>query len=399
MRRLLILLIVLLVAGCDEVSPKKKQAVPSPEVIEDVGFSGKYVKDGKGGLFNNVKWYYYSLINHVVWGLYDVYMIKTPTEQYRVQIVDYYGGALEESGQFVVRVQWAGGDEVVAMEAKGCGNVYTNPDFTACMADPERNVFTYLDLDTRTVLKMTDADALKDASWDLAFKGTDAKLNSGLSGPSTTVGAVLHRFPFFFENGTPSDSAVTQPELQAKAKADFLRVPLPEVIHYFLPDGIDRVIHENYWYTEAANGLRTAQDQTWWIVQSHDGRAFAKLRVASLTDVKESAEEMGFTTQLKLEWFVQEPGATTFANVPQTWSVDLSTTQKTTSLCLNLQTAVSAKCSSSDKGWEIKLVALNAFKDAAWTRDWRFFTSNGAYGPLTADEALAITEGSSLASQ
>lgn len=389
MRYVIVLIFSVLVMGCDEVSPKAKSAPPVPEQTEDIAFSGIYLKDGEGGLFNNVKWYYYSLINHVVWGLYDVYSIKTPNMEYRIQIVDYYGGA-DEAGQFVVRVQWTGGDTLMAFEAKGCGNTYTNPDFAVCMADPNQNVFTYLDLDTLSFEKMRDDQALLKSDWDMAFKGTDVKLNSGLSGPSTVVGALVYRFPFFFDNGTPSDTAVTVPELQGQAKSDFLTVPAPTTLQYFLPDGLDRVMHETFWYEELASGVRSVRDQNWWIVQSHDAKYFAKLRVQSLSDAMKSADiQDGYTSAITLQWFVQDEGASGFSQVAQTWSEDLSTSVKTLSLCLNLKTGVSAKCSSSDRAWDLKLVALNVFKDGKWSREWRFFTSNGAIGPLSSAEASA----------
>lgn len=45
--------------------------------------------------------------------------------------------------------------------------------------------FVYLDLETGTMVDITDYESLEDGEWDLAFKRTNIRTNSGDSGPGT----------------------------------------------------------------------------------------------------------------------------------------------------------------------------------------------------------------------
>jgi hypothetical protein len=50
-------------------------------------------------------------------------------------------------------------------------------------ANAAQTSYAYLDLDTSTVLPLSDAEALTDAEWDVAFNRSLVRLNGGDSGP------------------------------------------------------------------------------------------------------------------------------------------------------------------------------------------------------------------------
>ena len=51
-------------------------------------------------------------------------------------------------------------------------------------ASAAQSSYAYLDLETATLLELSDAEALTDSTWDLAFNRSLVRLNSGDSGPA-----------------------------------------------------------------------------------------------------------------------------------------------------------------------------------------------------------------------
>lgn len=371
--RILLCVFVFAITACDKVELKPTQPQTSEEISDNDAFSGDFIKDSKGGLFISSKWYHYSLENHIIWPLYDVYAIKTPHGVYKLQIISYYDLITSEAGVYTLKIDGGGQNREFILPAPGCGNPYTNPNHAACLTDPAQNAFVYLDLETLTTTTFTDTEALTQADWDIAFKGTDVRLNAGTSGPSSVVGALLGRFDGFLKNNQIDPMALQNPQLQQEAKNLFSTLSAQNVTHYFLPDGIDRVIHERDWYIEEL-GLRRPQTNKFWRVQAWDGETVYRVSFPELSD---AVLADGYSTRLTVEFGLESVPAVT-----QTVQLDLSTVHKALSLCISFTDASVVKCSSDNKQWEIKLVGQNQLKDGQWNRDWRFFTSNGAQGPL-----------------
>ncbi len=367
--------------GCDEVRVKPKASGEDPSTQGDSAFSGQYTKDGKGGLFNNIKWYHYDIENHLVWPLYDVYQVKTPSSTYKIQISEYYGDSDSAPGIFAVQIQSGSAETTLRIEAQGCGNPFTNPDFEACLKDPNQNVFTYLDLETLTLTKWTDDQAQNEFGWDMAFKGTDMKLNSGTSGPSSVVGALLKRFDFFFDGrGQASVPALIDKANIQNAKDAFFNVEINPGANYFLPDGIDRVVHESYWLVTEKDGHRSVDPSLWWIVQSKEQNAYAKFHFLSLQQVESE-------TSLKLEYYWQGPIDETFAKNSKVIELRFSqedSEQKIKSLCFDFGESAAGPCAQT-VNWQLQLL----IKDS----DWRIRTVSGGLGPYSKIEADAIESG------
>lgn len=393
MKRVLVGILLLVMGsglGCERVELRSKAAPPATEKPQAV--TGDYLKDGKGGLFQNVKWYEYEMATHIIWTRLDVFALKTGGEAHKLQILSYYGSANEPGVYRLAVGREAGPGRVVEVDANACGNPFTNREFDACLADPLRNVFTYLNLRTLEQRRLTDAQALTDADWDVAFRGTEVKLNAGLSGPGDVVGGLLRRFDFFEENGAVAVARLRDPVLKALATEEFARVDADEARGFYLPDGIDRVMHERDWFSaDPATRRRSARADRWWIVKSPVDGAYAKTRIA---EIRESTDgPAAFATELRFETYVQEAGAPAFAATPRTLDLQFTSDTRSAQFCVSLVRGESWPCAKDRTDWDLRLLVVNQLRAGELTREWRFFVNEGARGPLSPEEATPITSG------
>lgn len=73
----------------------------------------------------------------------------------------------------------------VETEADGDASVATIDAAAGGSAESRNNAFVYLDLNTGEMVRLTDTESLIDTEWQLAFRRTNLRLNSGDSGPGT----------------------------------------------------------------------------------------------------------------------------------------------------------------------------------------------------------------------
>ena len=378
--------------ACEKVTPKAKMTSGGGEALQKLEQPAlKYRMDEKGGLFQNLKWYEYDMLTHIVWPLRDVYAIKTPSRTYLLQVQSYYSTDAQEAGRFVIAVK-SGADRVTyEIDGTGCGNPFTNPDFTACQANPAQNIFSYLDLDTGHVWKMTEAESVLDADWDLGVRATELVLNSGPRRKGLVRGALALRFSFFFgEDGKPSLSNLRQLSLQAEAHRGFESLQQRDRYDFYQPEGIDRVLHESYWMREDVGGLRSASNQNTWIIQGQSKKFFAKMWVPLVEDV---ALADGFESKVRFRYVSQDEDDARFGADESEIVVSLSTAQRLKSFCLRLQTSEVLDCSLSEGRWDLKFTAIHRKQSGVWSREWLVFTAAGAIGPLTAAEAATWDSG------
>lgn len=383
-------------AACDQVKLRPKSILPSDEKIQS--FEGGYVTDGKGGLFQNIKWYEYEMATHIIWPLQDVFAIKTPTAIYKLQIRSYYDEAGVEPGVFRLGL----GKEIqenseLTVDARACGNPFTNPDHAACLTDPQRNIFTYLDLETLKSRAMSEAEALQDSAWDIAFRGTDIKLNAGLSGPSNVVGALLNRFDFFQDaSGRPDAVKLRDRGLQARAADAFVGLSPKGVSAFYLPDGIDRVMHERDWFIQTG-AIRQALPQNWWILKTVTDQAFAKIRVLDIQEkilpALAQSQAQIIETEVIFEYFIQAAGSPEFSATAQKVAIQLSTQARSSQICISFLNNEFWSCRPDRKDWDLRLLAVNAVRNGQLFREWRIFVAKGARGPLDAQAADQVRSG------
>lgn len=365
-----IILIISLIGfiSCEKVELRPKNITG----IDGMTYSkDEFLKDGKGGLFKNVRWYEYDMSTHIIWPVFDVFAIKANNDTYKFQIINYYESSV--AGRIIF--QYSGRDGVIKkqfVDAEACGNPYTNPDYENCLKDPERNIFTYFRFSDLKTWTMNDEESLKDETWDMAFKGTDIKLNSGVTGPGVVSGALVHRFNnlFFDESGYAVLSKLQKKDNHLAAINSFSSIKMDGHYTYYLPEGIDRVIFENYWFQESS-GIRQAITENWWTVRTHD----LKYMDMHFTAINESAVNGQVETSVHLEYQSSN-------RLQASSEFNFSTQSKLLSQCLKMSTGEIYTCSKDRFDWDLKLTIVNVMRNGEWKREWRFFVNNGAIGPF-----------------
>lgn len=392
MKYLVPLFLICLSLGCERVELRPKAGPPAGEE-KPQAFSGDYLKDGKGGLFQNVKWYEYEMATHIIWPRFDVFVVRSGVNIHKLQIRSYHHSETNEPGWVKLAIGTSSGaGREIDIDARACGNPFTNPDHAGCLSDPTRNVFTYVNLQSLAQRRMTDEEARVDRDWDIAFRGTDVKLNGGLSGPGEVVGALLERFAFFDENGALAVTKLRDPELKARAVAGFEAADAATARNFYLPDGIDRVMHEREWFSvDPATQKRAARADRWWVLKSPGDEAYAKVRVAQIDESTTGAA--AFSTTLTFEAAVQAAGANAFASATTPLTLNFTTDARSTQFCVSFIRQESWTCVKERTDWDLRLLVVNQVKSGALTREWRIFVNEGARGPLSAQEAAAITSG------
>lgn len=149
-------------------------------------------------LFSDYKWYSYDLLGgHRVHPIFDVYAIRSSSgEFYKVQIIDYYSKVnTQEAGYYELRLQRPDGTvKKLELAAVGCGDPLGGviPDCD------EKNLYTFLNLDTEEIVRMTAEQAILVPDWDLGFQRTTVLMNTPSVGVGSTQGALLYRNENFF---------------------------------------------------------------------------------------------------------------------------------------------------------------------------------------------------------
>jgi hypothetical protein len=157
-------------------------------------------------LFDNVKWYSYDMTTHFIWSNLDVFIVQADGALYTFQVLGYYDPRNPNiSALYTIRVQKAGGPlQTITVNASACGNSFNNPDYDACINDPSRNTFTYLNLATGSSKSMSEVDAQVSNDWDIAFKNTTVILNNGSYGPKNNAAALAWRDAELFKLTGPA---------------------------------------------------------------------------------------------------------------------------------------------------------------------------------------------------
>lgn len=175
-------------------------------------------------------------------------------------------------------------------------------------------VFAYFDLDTGTVLELTEDQASTNEDWDIAFKRTNIYLNNN---GTTPVGMYFtgNNSEYYDADG----AAIVDTFVNASAEAelaDYEAVSLADVPadEEFVSDVTERILDGFYNYDTTTHAV-TAKDDSFYIVQS-DG-VFSKLRVTNLT-------QSGFgMSDVTLSFGVQASGETEFST-EQDLTLDLA---------------------------------------------------------------------------
>jgi len=152
------------------------------------------------------------------------------------------------------------------------------PFTTGSSSEP---LFAYFDLNTQSLVTLTDEEAATDTQWDIAFKRTGVYLNEVQDTP-VSVYFTGNNADFYDENGDAVVdtfvAATPDAELEDYTAVTFADIPADE--NAFVPDVTERILDGFYNY-DATTHVVTAADDKYFIVQSDE--LFTKYRATSLT--------------------------------------------------------------------------------------------------------------------
>lgn len=94
----------------------------------------------------------------------------------------------------------------VETEAANASSVVTIDAAAGGSAESRNNAFVYLDLNTGEMVRLTDLESLIDTEWQLGFRRTNLRLNSGDSGPGTWEMAKVSDTTFDAVTTIPADA-------------------------------------------------------------------------------------------------------------------------------------------------------------------------------------------------
>ena len=379
----LILLLNFIMFSCRQIVE-----VEAPQKVTDIRAfikkSSPYVKDESLDIFLTKPWYTYDEANHIIWPIFQVYSLKTKSKYYKMQVIDYYDDN-SLPGFYTLRIKEEGNQTYLwDFEAKGCGNVYTNLDYKDCQKNPQKNIYTYLNMSTRSSWKMSEAEARLRNDWDIAFNGTEVKINSGDRGPGDSRIGDLYLYEGFFFDEAADFQEIAEVSFSDKGERFFgLDLNLRNVA-FALPPGIDRVVYEPYWHDVSGEFFK-ARPESWWVLKGGKENSFYKFHISSINEEK-LVDTISST--IEFEFYSQGPEDQEFKNVTQHWK--LPTFDSDTRLikwCLEFESKEVIDCSRND--WDLLL----SVSSRRGRRRWRINVNQGAIGPLSFEETQVISSG------
>jgi hypothetical protein len=136
--------------------------------------------DKTGGAF--IRWYFYEgAPTHALDSRYHVFGVKDGANQYKVQILSYYGERDGAPVSALYHLRWAQVSPTVGPMQEAI-----NVDGTATTADAPNEC---LDLGTGQKVSLNTADAQASSAWHLCFRRETISVNGELGGPRN-VGAI-----------------------------------------------------------------------------------------------------------------------------------------------------------------------------------------------------------------
>lgn len=364
------------ISSCRKIEDKSRTSL---EVEESYYLETKspFVQDKSLDFFLENSWYAYDQSNHIIWPNFRVYGLRVDNQFYKFQIINYYNQA-SEAGHYSIRIQKENENtyQEFRLEAVGCGNTFTNPDYEQCIQDPEKNVYTYLNIENGLSKKMNSFFARRDKTWHIGFQGTKVILNSGDNGPGDTRVTSLYLYRPFYENKSPAFQKLAEESFENKGirffelEHDFRNAP------YALPAGIDRVIFEDDWL-RSSRGIFSANQNSWWLIKNREQSSLTKINIHEIT---ESQLEGHINSLITLRIALNNPLNGEFQDEVFYTLPEISSKDKLIKMCIDLNSQAVVDC--KNKNADLIFSALNIGR----RRSWRFNVTEGAVGPLSYDE-------------
>lgn len=220
----------------------------------------------------------------------------------------------------------------------------------------------YLNLETGSVMTMTDEEAAASSDWHLAFKRNNIQLNSGASGPGQVAGAVAaDQADFYTSTGEPNSSVFLN--ATADSELEHLLAPMSEPSSW---TG-DAVVSQfgNDWYVYNSGNI-TANPDNGWLVRSAEGNSYARMQVNGIDFPTRAVPPEGVKS-FQIDFDVQPAAQATFTGTA-TFTGSIPGTGG--ELCFDFDSDATVGCDTAT--WDVKL----GFVD----RDFYLRTNSGPSG-------------------
>lgn len=258
-------------------------------------------------------------------------------------------------------------------------------------ANDPLNKYTYFNLSTGQVAELADADALTSLSWDIAFKRSKVKLNSGLSGPKGVGG-------FFTGNNAEAYGADGKPvlawfqlatadtelsDLTAVTAANIPTDPVAFTADKLVPAIQGDGTSNGWWLYDATTHIVSANAANWWVVKSAGGNSYAKFHATAIQKLDTDGDGVKDTRQITLEWLYQGSTETAFGATLQTHLIQVPVSGG--SQYLDFDTHMADSDPAGVAGWDMKI------EYDGTTQEYRITLNGGvsgtgqaaAFGPTT----------------
>lgn len=240
-----------------------------------------FFNDSVGGTFLDNSWYGYNLNGaHKLLPNYRVYAIDNGDKQYKLRLTSFYAAQDSVSPA-------PGTSGVVTFEYKEItdGVMATSETVTldasaggfGAAADAPENKYTYFSFTTGAEVALSDTEAATSDAWDIAFKRSNIKLNSGVEAALAEAQA-----DFYDADGSAikdkflaATSASEQAEFDGVDSSDLATLE-------FAADEEKSYITDWYNYDFRTHEFSLVADQN-WVVRTAEGDHYAIVSVSDFT--------------------------------------------------------------------------------------------------------------------
>ena len=233
---------------------------------------------------------------------------------------------------------------------------------------------------------MPDNESFLDLDWDIAFKATEVKLNSGVSGNGQIVGVLADSMSVFNTSGRIDLTKLRDNSYQDKAIQKFTSHNIDKKLSFNLPLGIDRVVYEDYWFS--GDTKRAVKSHSWWIVRSQNKDMFTKFHIKEIEEINTVDN---IESNINFEYSL-EKDSEGFGEL-KALKLKLSTETKRAKYCIKFYEELIETCPRNTSKYDLVFTMLNRKRANIWSRIWQIGTVHSAAGPIDEEIALKIESG------
>ncbi|NWO04788.1 MAG: hypothetical protein HLX50_03555 [Alteromonadaceae bacterium] len=205
----------------------------------------------------------------------------------------------------------------------------------------------YLNLETGSVVHMSDEEARQVTNWHLAFKRDSVQLNGGASGEGEVAGALLNpQDKYYKDNGDPDFNLLVNASAELEEGALLKNYPAPGRRDW-VKDSVSNSFGDDWRDYNHDNGVMSANPNNGWLVRSAEGDSYARLQVTQLDfPTREGKGVKSFT----IEMDVQAADTSQFAPSPVTFTGSIGA--EGGELCFDFDAGSPADCTGAT--WDVK---------------------------------------------